>query len=56
MPTKAQLIDYIIDVFEQPDHTPILRSKLDGYKKAELESFIGAKSSLGEVGEWLNNK
>ena len=52
--TKAQLVEFILDNFEGPDHIPASRAKLESYKKSELEEFVKAMSSEEEVAEWLN--
>ena len=54
MATKAQLINFIIEVFEEANGDPVSKSKLDSYKKAELEELIKAKGLEGRLIEWLS--
>lgn len=51
--TKNQLIDFIIEKFEGPEHEEVSRSKLDAYKKADLEAFIKEKSLESDFEKWL---
>lgn len=51
--TKAQIIDFIIDNFEGPGKMPASKSKLESYKKSELEEFITQKASEAELNTWL---
>ena len=53
MATKAQLISFIIENFKEPSGEPIAKTKLDGFKKAELEEFIKAKGLEDSLKEWL---
>lgn len=55
MATKAQLIDFIIETFEEADGNPISKSKLEVFKKADLEEFIKARDAEADLEEWLNN-
>lgn len=54
MATKAQLITFIIETFTEADGTAIAKSKLDGYKKADLEEFILQKGANQLLKEWLS--
>lgn len=54
--TKAQLVDFIIANFEEPGNSPVSKTKLESYKKAELEEFINEKSSEDEVTKWIASK
>ena len=54
MATKAQLINFIMEKFQQSDGEPVSKSKLDGLKKAELEDFISAMGLEDELKEWLS--
>lgn len=53
MATKAQLIQFILDTFREPDGNEPSKTKLDGLKKAELEEFIKARGLEKELEEWL---
>ena len=53
MGTKAQLINFIIDKFQEPSGESVSKSKRDGMKKAELEQFIKAKGCEDEFKVWL---
>lgn len=55
MATKAQLIKFIMEVFAEPNGEAISKSKLDGYKKADLEEFITSKGIEAELADWLAN-
>lgn len=56
MATKAQLIMFIMDKFEECEGQPVSKAKLDGLKKADLEEFIVTKGLEDELKEWLANK
>lgn len=53
MGTKAQLVNFIIENFETADGMPVSMSKLDSFKKAELEEFIKAKDEVDNFKEWI---
>lgn len=53
MASKAQLVDYIVENFEGPGHIPVSRSKIESFKKTDLEEFIKKKSSEDELEAWL---
>lgn len=53
MPTKANLIDYIIEHFDGPNGLEVSKSKLEGFKKGELEEFINQKDSMENVEAWV---
>jgi len=53
--TKAKLVEFIIDNFENPEHSPASKSKLESFKKAELEEFIHEKSSEEAFDAWAAN-
>lgn len=55
MATKAQLIKFIMETFTEYDGEAISKSKLDGYKKAELEEFISYVRMESELSDWINN-
>lgn len=55
MATKAQLIQFIMEQFEESDGNEVSKSKLDGLKKAELEEFIKEKGLEDELSNWLAN-
>lgn len=55
MATKAQLINFIMDTFSEPDGNEVSKSKLEGFKKADLENFIKEKGAEAELQEWLKN-
>ena len=55
MATKAQLIKFIMETFSEPDGNEISKSKLDSFKKADLEEFIRTKGAEAELAEWLKN-
>ena len=52
--TKAQLIDFIIDKFREPDGSPVSKTKLDAMKKAELEELIESKNLTEELNTYAN--
>lgn len=54
--TKANLIDYIVANYEEPEGGPVSRQKLESLKKAELESFINERDSIENVEAWLANR
>lgn len=54
--TKAQLVDFIIENFEGPDHIPASKAKLESFKKADLEEFVAEKSSEEALEAWIANK
>ena len=53
MGTKAQLINFIIENFTEPDGNPITKSRLDSFKKADLEEFITTRGVEEEFVDWL---
>lgn len=53
MATKAQLINFIIETFEEADGKPITKADLDRFKKAELEEFVKEKGAEAELEAWL---
>lgn len=55
MPTKANLVDYIIENFEGPNGMEVSRTKLEAFKKADLEEFIQEKDSMDNVQAWLDS-
>lgn len=40
MASKSQVMNYILENFETKEGLPVSLSKLDSYKKAELEDFL----------------
>lgn len=54
MATKSQLISFIMEMFEEADGNEISKSKLDSYKKSELEELIKARGLEAELEAWLN--
>lgn len=53
MATKAQLINFIMEMFAESDGGEVSRSKLDAYKKADLEKFIADRGCTAELEAWL---
>lgn len=53
MATKAQLIKFIIEKFCEADGAEVSKSKLDSYKKADLEKFIQDRNAEAELEAWL---
>ena len=53
MATKAQLINFILEMFSEPDGKEVSKSKLEGFKKADLEEFIKEKGAEDKLTEWL---
>lgn len=53
MATKAQLVDYIAENYETKDGMPASMSKLDSYKKAELEKLIEKHNDQEALDEWV---
>ena len=51
--TKTQLIDFIIEKFNEPDGSLVSKSKLEILKKAELEELIESKNLNNELQRWL---
>lgn len=56
MATKAQIIDYISENYNDSEGMPVSLPKLDGYKKAELEKFIKDRNEEANLEDWLNSK
>ena len=56
MATKAQLINFIIEMYSEENGDPVSKSKLDALKKADLEEFIKARGAEKELEEWLSNQ
>lgn len=54
MATKSQLIDFIISKFTEPDGNEVSRSKLEGFKKSDLEDFIRNHNLESALTDWLN--
>lgn len=55
MATKAQLIKFIMEKFSESDGNPVSKSKLESFRKAELEKFIQDRDAEAELQEWLNS-
>ena len=53
--TKIQLIDFIIEKFNEPGGNAVSKSKLEILKKAELEELIESKNLNNELEKWLLN-
>lgn len=53
MATKAQLIKFIIDSFTEADGNPVSKTKLESYKKADLEKFIKDRNAEADLQKWL---
>ena len=53
MATKAQIINFILETFTEADGEPVSKSKLESYKKADLEAFIKEKDVSAELEAWL---
>lgn len=53
MGTKAQLINFIIEKFQEPSGETISKSRLDGMKKSELEEFVKARGCEDEFKAWV---
>lgn len=53
MATKSQLINFIIEKFQEPTGEPVMKAKLDSLKKSELEEFIQVKGLEDELKAWL---
>lgn len=53
MATKVQLIAFIMETFAEADGNDVSKSKLDTYKKADLEEFIKAKGLEEDLKKWL---
>lgn len=53
MATKSQLINFILEMFKEPDGNDIPKSKLDSFKKSELEEFIQNKGAEEDLKNWL---
>lgn len=55
MATKAQLIQFIMDTFCEADGEEVSRTKLETFKKSELEEFIKERKMEAKLDEWLSN-
>lgn len=53
MATKAQLINFIIEMFTEADGNEVSRSKLETFKKSDLEEFIKSRDLTSALEEWL---
>lgn len=53
MATKAQLIAFIVERFTEANGNDVSKSKLDAYKKADLEQFIKAEGLEEDLKKWL---
>lgn len=53
MATKAQIIEFIVDNFTEMDGSPVSKSKLDNYRKADLEMFIKQNGAETELKAWV---
>lgn len=53
MATKAQLISFIIEMFNEADGNAVSRSKLEMFKKGDLEEFIKSRGLESKLNEWL---
>lgn len=56
MANKAQLIDYISENYETNDGMPVSLSKLDSYKKSDLEEFIKDRDDTENLNKWISEK
>lgn len=56
MASKSQLIDYIVEHYTTKEGIPASMSKLDGYKKADLEEFIDKNKDSDNLEKWLASK
>lgn len=54
MATKAQLIAFIMEMFEEPNGEAISKSKLETYKKSDLEEFVAEKNAQADLEAWLS--
>ena len=54
MVTKAQLISFIMEMFKEADGNAVSKSKLDSFKKSELEEFIEAKGLKEDLEKWIS--
>lgn len=54
MATKAQLINFIIEKFQEADGNEVTRSKLEALKKSDLEEFIKARGLEDDLAAWLD--
>ena len=56
MATKAQLIEFILETFEEPEGNTVSKSKLESFKKADLEEFIELKGAKEKLAKWLSER
>ena len=56
MGTKAQLIEFILERFEESDGDAPSKNKLDQCKKADLEELVKAHNLESEFESWLASK
>lgn len=55
MATKAQLINFIMEMFTEADGSEISKSKLESFKKSDLEELIKARGLEAKLDAWLAN-
>ena len=56
MASKAQIIDFISEMYQEKEGTPVSLAKLDGYKKADLEKFIKDNKDEEKLEKWIDSK
>lgn len=56
MATKAQIIEFIIETFTEANGEPVSKSKLENYKKSDLEKFVTDHNSEEDLKNWLASK
>ena len=52
MVTKSQLIEFILEYFETVEGEPASKSKLEAFKKSELEEFIQSHNMTEQLETW----
>ena len=55
MGTKAQLIEFILAKFEEPNGNSVSKSKLDALRKADLEELITQRNLVDAFQDWISN-
>lgn len=55
MANKAQIINYISENYQTNDGMPVSLSKLDSYKKSELEAFIDEHHDKENMNKWIES-
>lgn len=52
--TKSQLIDFIVEKFVDSEGNVVSKSKLDSYRKADLEDLIVSRGLESQFEKWIH--